>query len=320
VEVVEDTPDWATIRIRQLFHLPEGLTLDRRGRSKERVACEITSYITLQRGVRRIEIRTVVDNRAKDHRLRVAFPTGIHTEESIAESAFAVVRRPVRLPQGEGWVESPAPTHPQERFVAVEGEGRGLAVLNKGLPEYEVTEEGVIYLTLLRCVGWLSRDDLKTRPKHAGPPYEVPEAQCLGSHVFEYALSPYSGDWLEARLWEEAARFDLPLMAVRIEGGGEMPPTQSFLRVEPAELAVSAVKKAEEDEALIVRLYNVASAEVEGVIELRRGIARAVETDLNEEERQPLEVEDGARVRFKVRGHEIKTIKLYLAPPTIRSS
>ncbi|HIC93392.1 MAG TPA: hypothetical protein EYP09_03985, partial [Anaerolineae bacterium] len=114
---------------------------------------------------------------------------------------------------------------------------------------------------------------------------------------------------------EKAARFNLPLMALRIEGGGKMPPAQSFLRVEPAELAVSAVKKAEEDEALIVRLYNLAPAEVEGLIELWRGIARAAETDLNEEEKRPLEVEDSLRVRFKARGHEIKTIKLSPPPP-----
>lgn len=313
IEVVEDEADWATIRVRHPFRLPEGLTPDRQGRSQNRVSCGIESFITLQRGVRRIDIRTVVENKVCDHRLRVAFPSGIRGDESIAESAFAVVRRPVRLPEGTGWIESPSPTHPQKRFVAVERDGQGFAVLNKGLPEYEVTEDGTIYLTLLRGVGWLSRDDLKTRRGHAGPPYETPEAQCLGKHIFEYAIVPYRGNWLQAHVWEEAARFNLPLVALRIEGGGKLPQAYAFLQVEPAELAVSAIKKAEEGEALIVRLYNIADERVEGCISLHQAVARGVETNLNEEERGALPVADSTRVCFRARGQEAKTLKLSLA-------
>ena len=310
IEVAEDEPDWATIRIHRLFHLPEGLSPDRRARAKEKVTCEITSYVTLQRGVRRIEIRTVVDNRARDHRLRVAFPTGIHTEESIAESAFAVVRRPVALPQDFGPVESPAPTHPQERFVAVEGKGQGLAIINKGLPEYEVTEDGIIYLTLLRCIGWLSRDDLKTRRGHAGLACRVPEAQCLGQYTFEYALVPYAGSWLQAGIWKEAEAFTRPLRATRIEGGGNLPLVHSFLEIEPEELLVSAVKKAEDDEALVVRLWNISTRQFKGSLTFHRCPAKAFETDLNEGEKAPLEIEGGHKVGFQVRGCEIKTLKL----------
>lgn len=148
--------------------------------------------------------------------------------------------------------------------MAVEGEGQGLALLNKGLPEYEVTDDGVIYLTLLRCVRWLSRDDLKTRPGHAGPRYETPEAQCLGRHALEYAIMPYEGDWLEARVWEEAARYNLPLVALRIEGGGKLPPAMSFLEVKPEGLLVSAVKRAEDGAALIVRLHSPTDQEAKG--------------------------------------------------------
>ena len=312
IDVAEDEPDWATVRIRRLFYLPEGLTHDRNGRSREKVACQIISLVTLQRGARRVDIHTIVENRARDHRLRVAFPTGIRTEESVAESAFVVVRRPVRLPKGEGWAESPSPTHPQERFVAVEGEGQGLALLNKGLPEYEVTEDGVIHLTLLRCVRWLSRDDLKTRPGHAGPPYETPEAQCLGRHAFEYAIMPYEGDWLEARVWEEAARYNLPLVALRIEGGGKLPPAMSFLKVKPEGFLVSAVKRAEDGAALIVRLYSPTDQEAKGRLWLASQIVGAAEANLNEEVQAPLAVEEGQRVRFALRAHEIKTLRLVL--------
>ena len=204
--------------------------------------------------------------------------------------------------------------------MAVEGEGRGLAVLNKGLPEYEVTEDGVIYLTLLRCVGWLSKDDLKTRPGHAGPPYETPEAQCLGRQAFEYAIVPYEGDWLEARVWEEAARFNLPLMAVRIEGGGRLPKAHSFLQVEPEELAVSAIKTAEAGDGLIVRAYNPSTSSghrigreaVEGHLRLWRPFRRATLVNLNEGEIAELEADGDGGITLPVRGGQIVTVKFMI--------
>ena len=81
IEVAEDGPGWATIEIRRTFHMPKELTPDRKGRSEERVACRIVSFVTLQREARRVDIRTIVDNGARDHRLRVAFPTGIRAQE-----------------------------------------------------------------------------------------------------------------------------------------------------------------------------------------------------------------------------------------------
>ncbi|MBA7709185.1 hypothetical protein ES703_118097 [subsurface metagenome] len=66
------------------------------------------------------------------------------------------------------------------------------AVFNKGLPEYEAMKDNngtiKIAITLLRCVGWLSRGDLATRTgirsAIAGPPLHTPGAQCLEKYEF----------------------------------------------------------------------------------------------------------------------------------------
>jgi alpha-mannosidase len=68
-------------------------------------------------------------------------------------------------------------------------------------------------VTLLRCVGWLSRDDLSTRYKHAGPPLPTPEAQCQGKHTFEYAVVAHSGDWLQGGVPTEAESYVTPLLS-----------------------------------------------------------------------------------------------------------
>jgi len=309
VEVAEDFQDWATIMIRHRFLIPQGLTADRKRRSARKVLCPLTVFVTLKRGVKRVEFLTIVENRAQDHRLRAVFPTGIPCHKSIAESAFALVSRPTSLPEAISPFESPVNTYPQERFLLVQGDGYGVAILNKGLPEYEVTPEGVVFLTLLRCVGWLSRDDLRSRLGHAGPPYEVPEAQCLGVHAFEYAFAPYSGSWHEASPWLEAEAFTRPLLAARVQASGSLPPFMSFLQVSPPQLVVSAIKAAEDGEGIVVRLWNASQEEVLGSILFWFDVEQAWETNLLEEALTALKVE-GKRVTFQAKGCEIKTLKV----------
>ncbi len=311
IMVLEEEPDWVTMRVRRSWHLPRGLTPDRRGRSEESLACEIVADVTLQRGVRRIEVRTCIENRAQDHRLRVVFPTGIDAAQFLAQSPFSLERRSVELPAGSDWVEAPSPTQPTSGFIAIEREGAGLAVCGKGLYEVEVTLQGEIYLTLLRAVGWLSRNDLRTRSRHAGPPYRTPEAQCLGRHVFEYAILPYAGRGHEVEAFLEAQRYHAPPIATALQGVQMMESQGQFLQVEPPEMIVSAIKLAEEGKSLIVRLYNLSEKPVQGKLIIGFGVNQVVEANLQEEEFQILQLQ-GSQVAFQARGKEIKTFKLIL--------
>ena len=313
VELADEGPHWATLRVRIDWALPASLTSDRQRRAAHRVPYPIISEITLQRGVARIEIRTIVENVVKDHRLRVGFPLGRPVQSSWAETAFGIVERPVRLPEGRDWLEPPTPTHPQGRFVAAQAEGRGLAALNRGLPEYELTEDGTLYLTLLRCVGWLSRDDLPTRPGHAGPPYPTPEAQCPGCYEFHYALVPYTGSWEEARIWQSAFAFCAPLWAQAVSAGkdkGSLPLSASFLQIEPDELVLSAIKQAEDEEGVIIRLYNTTAKDLTARVKSLWPIRQAHRTNLEETPQEELSVAPDGSVRFQVRPWEIVTLKL----------
>jgi len=314
VRVAERLPWKGTLRVDLVLQLPKELSEDRQTRSPERVDCPVTLLVSLQRGLKRIDITIEVENNARDHRLRVGFPLGFQAEHSFAEDAFWVVRRPTRPLDGEGWVEAPPTTHPQKSFVAVEEGGRGMAVLNRGLPEYEVTEEGVIFVTLLRGVGWLSRDDLSTRRGHAGPPYETPEAQCLGRHRFELALYTYQGTWEEARVWEAAHAFCAPPVGIRpVElGKGNLPEEASFFSVEPAGLVLSAVKVAEEGDGIIVRLYNPTGHTLSGSIRTLWKVGQAELVSLSEGSQGSFAILSRHTVPVTVRSGEIKTVKLSL--------
>jgi alpha-mannosidase len=138
----------------------------------------------------------------------------------------------------------------------------------------------------------------------------VPDAQCLGRWTFEYALVPHAGDWASSLAFQQAHFFNSPLRAMTVSvQRGDLPPEAGFIEVEPAVLVVSAVKLAEDDDGLIVRVYNATDAPVEGRVRLLRPFRRAVRTNLNERELTEI-AHDDRQVTLAVRGKEVVTLKI----------
>jgi len=197
----------STLRIETSLHLPINLTEDGQERSEEVAECSITSYVSLSKELRRIDIRTVVENRMRNHRLRALFPCGIQTDTSYSEGAFHVISRSVEPPKSDVGREELVGTNPQKSFVDVNNGRIGLAIANRGLPEYEIVEEdgkAVIALTLLRSIGAISQKGLLTRKGLVGPPISTPNAQCIGRYEFFYSIIPHRGDWRKGRILQEA--------------------------------------------------------------------------------------------------------------------
>ena len=283
--IVESGPVRQTLEIAQTYRVPAGLMPDRAQRRDELIRLPITTRVSLSAGVPRIDLSTTVENRATDHRLRVQFPTPIVTDVSHAEGHFDVLARPLDLPRDtQDWPEQPTPTQHQRTFVDVNDGQMGLLVANKGLPEYEVIpgEEGVtVALTLLRCVGWLSRDDMHCRRGHAGPGLPTPGAQCIGTHTFEYALIPHSGGWENA--YAQAHAFNAPLRGVAApRSGGPLSLTLSFVQADPPDFVLTAIKLPEDGEGLIVRGFNITDEPQEVTLHLARGWRRATRVGLDE--------------------------------------
>jgi hypothetical protein len=317
VRLVEDGPARWTLEIAQVYRLPRSLRPDRRGRSEEQMDLPIVSRVSLYPGVRRIEVETTVDNRAQDHRLRVHFPVPASVDHAHTEAHFHVARRPVSKTSevsetSEVWVEQPVPTVPQRGWADVSDGRVGLMVANRGLPEVEFIPDGdetVIALTLLRCVGWLSRDDMHCRQGHAGPELPTPEAQCPGRHTFHYALIPHSGGWEGARAQAEAFRAPLRAVAAGVHGG-PLPPVASLVRAAPPSFVLTAIKQPEEKESpgLVVRGVNLSDEPISVRLRPWRAFDRAARLNLNEEFIEPLSSEDDGAVTFSARPWEIVTV------------
>jgi alpha-mannosidase len=176
-----------------------------------------------------------------------------------AEDAFAMVRRAAQPDCRGDWAEQPVGTAPHQGVVAIHGAGASCVLAARGLPEYEILERSSntseLALTLLRCVGWLSRSDIETRPGDAGPSIPTPDAQCLGASTYEYALAFGAEPWRE--LLPAARAFAVPLrVSVGACAEGGLPATAALVGTRPAAIIVSALKGAEDGRGSIFRVYN----------------------------------------------------------------
>jgi hypothetical protein len=209
---------YAGVRIDALYPLPRELTPDRRARSAERIALPVRIELGLFAGSERLDVRVELENGALDQRLRLHLRAPFAAERFAVESAFELAERPI-APAADSFgsarpAELPDGATPQRRYAVLEGGHLACVLANRGSAELEaLPEDGgcALALTLVRAVGWLSRDDLARRPGHAGPPVATPGAQCPGRHVAELAL--WLGRRGDPRLAAEALRFaDPPLL------------------------------------------------------------------------------------------------------------
>ncbi|UWX64796.1 glycoside hydrolase family 38 N-terminal domain-containing protein [Deinococcus rubellus] len=181
----EPGPAFGSLNLTYELTLPRQLTPGRDARSPDTVTMLIQTRVVLWNSARHLEFQTTFTNTALDHRLRVGFPGD--GAGSLADSAGVTVIRPELRPGPEtaNWAEQPADAHPLNHWAAKQSPAGVWGVASRGLSEYG--QESGLSLTLVRSVGWLSRDDLPERPSQAGPPYPVPGAQCQRIIQAEYA-------------------------------------------------------------------------------------------------------------------------------------
>jgi alpha-mannosidase len=300
-----------TLTLRLELPAPVSLTSNRTARAKETVLLPITSTITLTQGVPRLDIHTEVENRARDHRLRVHFPAPFAVEKAEHDGHFEIVERRVGVPPyDETWVEQPRPEVPQRAFTSLSNGRQRLTVANRGLPEVEVLRNEAgnseIALTLLRCVGWLSRDDFPARKGHAGPFLETPGAQMIGKWAFDYAV--ILTDEASAA-YQQAWGFETPLRAVLTDvHSGPLPSQGSFVSLSPAEFRVSAVKAAEDGRGWLIRGYNWSNRQITLSVRPWQAFRHIEQVNLAEEKVATLRAAKDGTLQMLLRPHGIETI------------
>ena len=177
--------------------------------------------------------RTRIKNACSDHRLRVLLPLGAPAEASFAETPFAIVERPVAIPEETAaWHERINPETAFSTFVGLRDGSGGFAVLAPfGLHEYEVlqTPERTLALTLFRATG-----------QTVGTPGEA-DGQLHDTMEFEYLLYPFRGgfDAVEASRLVAGAQ-----VGTRSHATETLPQDRSFLKLHAGAAVVTAIKPA----------------------------------------------------------------------------
>jgi len=185
-----------------------------------------------------------------------------------------------------------------------------LAILNEGLREYEavVDEDRTLTITLVR--GFPAQQSPVIDQWDVYPWMKL--AQSLGKNECHYAIMPHAGDWLKAGLCSEADRFVLPLETAQAgKGGGEMPKQLSFVEVGPEQISLSAMKKCDERDSVILRLFNPTDDAIEGRVACYRPIQEAWLTNMNEERREQLTI-DGNSVSVLFSHKQIVTLEVII--------
>ncbi len=312
IALLERGPLRAALRILRTMRVPAAASLDRRSRLRKAGKMDIETIVSLAAGSRRVEFRTRVNNGAKDHRLRLLFATGIGTRISLAGAPFDLVRREHAPIAWEDFpYEKPLNLHVLQRSVEVRSEDRGLLLLTKGIPEYELKSDGsgLLALTLLRCVGELSASNLATRPGgDAGWKNETPGGQCPGTHLFEYALVPWFGEAGDV-LRREEEEYHSPVLPISRKEPSGAAGRSSLIEAESGRSRFSACKEAEEGGDILVRFFN--PTEASDALSVRPGfrVRSAALATLGEEPSMYLLPDADNAYRCDVPPHGIVTLR-----------
>ncbi len=308
--LVEDTGLSQECRYRLAWQMPEDLAAARNGRGGGE--CEVEVSLRLDRGARALSVTVTVDNGARDHRLRFAFPAA-GTSFVRAGSQFDVAERAPDA--GRGWTRS-ANGQPFWKWVAACHGEAGLAFYAVGLHEYEmIDDDSALAVTLLRAV-----ETVNVREETQLETDRQVLAQCPGRHRFAMAVRPFE-DVSAARLTAEAELFHMGIRTTQApvedprwfqgrswvqdsaaEGAFRRPdpnagrpswPRSGFLLKTDGPVHVSAIKWHERDEAAVVRLVNLGSNAARAGIAFSVPVERAWLTNLLEEKLSDAQVDAG---------------------------
>ena len=258
---------------------PEDYRVGKTKRSDREKTLKIKSYITLEKGSKRVDFKVEIYNNIKDHRLRAVYPTGIKADFSLAHGHFTVDKRPI-VKASDGAYEPDMQTLPMQTFAEISDDKRAVDFISDSLTEFEAKEDGNVFLTLLRCV----RNTICTEMRVASCYPEQDGSQCLGKQTATYSLYPHkSGETEETFI--QAQRFNIVPSAIQISGSsnGDIKPGTSFIEVENKKLIISALKKAEDRDSVILRVYNPTEETVSSKIKLYKKPEKCYIVNLNEE-------------------------------------
>ncbi len=223
------------------------------------------------------------------------------------------------------WQEPPISIEPTQSYVSLTDGNTGIAVIPQGVREYEILDDRKIRLTLFRTYGFMGKENLIYRPGRASGEriIETPDAQLQKKMNFSFGFMIYNGGINDANVDTLAKTFNTPievytyaeflngrLIFSQRETQGTKPSRQSLFETDN-HLVVSAIKKAEDGEGLIIRLFNGKDHKnVSDAIKFHYDISQAYYTNLKEEKTESIPIHNNT-IKIKELSH-CKFVTIYV--------
>ncbi len=276
VELIENGPLRAVIRVKRAWQ-----------------NSKFVQDITLDEGADQVDVVNDIDWHETHVLLKAAFPLAATSDKATYEIPYGSIQR--RTTRNNSWEQAQFEV-PALRWADLSDGQHGFSLLNESKYGYD-DKDNVLRLSLLRS-----------------PTSPDPEAD-RGHHHFSYALYPHGGDWKQALTVRHGYEYNYKLKAMQVEAHtGAQPAEHAYVAVKPENVVLTALKKAEDDNALIFRVYEWSGKSGDVEIHVPKGATGATLTNLMEKpEGQALKVV-GDTVTAPIHPYEILTVQVNYSP------
>jgi alpha-mannosidase len=274
VKLIENTPVRAVIRVRKKFQ-----------------NSNFVQDICMYPGVPRVDVNMQADWHEKHILLKVAFPVSVQSNYATYEIPYGNIQRPTtrNTLEEKAMFEVPA-----LRWGDLSDSSHGFSLLNASKYGYDA-KGNVIRLSLLRSPAW--------------PDPHADE----GFHEFTYALYPHAGDWKAAETERRGFELNYPLIPVTTcPHQGVLPASHSLVQIDPGNVILTAVKKAEDSAALVFRIFEFEGKAGEVRLHFPEAATQVAQVNLIEKQDAPLSLQDGGKeTTLTVHPYEIVTVRAW---------
>jgi alpha-mannosidase len=258
-------------------------------------ASKFVQDIVLYNGSDQVEVVNDIDWHEEHILLKAAFPLAASGKQATYEIPYGSIQRPTT--RDNSW-ESAKFEVPALRWADAGNEAHGFSLINES--KYGYDDKGnVLRLSLLRSPTWPDPDADR------------------GHHHFSYALYPHAGTWKQALTVRHGYEFNYKLQATQVESHtGVLPSEHSFIQVDAQNVVLTALKKSEDSDGLILRFYEWAGQNGNVKLSVPEGVVSATATNLMEQsEGAPLAVVAGESpslqaIQLQVHPYEIISVRL----------
>ena len=276
VELIEKGPVRATIRVTHSWQ-----------------SSKFVQDITLYAGLDRVDIVNDIDWHETHILLKAAFPLAASSDQATYEIPYGTIERPTT--RNNSW-EAAKFEVPAMRWADLGDSKHGFSLINESKYGYDA-KGNVLRLSLLRS-----------------PTSPDPDAD-RGHHHFAYSLYPHSGSWKQALTIRRGYEFNYKLKAMQVEAHeGKMPAEHSFSSTGTENVVLTAIKKTEDGDALLLRFYEWAGKSGDIELTVPEGALSAKLTNLMEEPSGDDLTMKANKITVPVHPYEIVSVRVAYSP------